>query len=83
MKIGNSSAQHNKDVLLGKSQFLLLGKLPLGNWPPWEIAPWELASLGNCTLGTSLLGNWPPWEVALGKYPLGKCTLGSGPWEKT
>ena len=39
VKIGNSSAQHNKDVLLGKSQFLLLGNLPLGNWPPWEIVP--------------------------------------------
>ena len=42
----------------------------------WEVAPWELASLGNCTLGTSLLGNWPPWEVALGKF-----LLGNIPWE--
>ena len=83
MNIENSSAQHNKEVLLGKSPFPLLGNSLLGNWPPWEIAPWELASLGKCTLGTGLLGNWPPWEVALGKYPLGKCTLGSGPWEKT
>ena len=78
MKIGNSSAQHNKE----KSPFLLLGSSLLGNWPPWEITPWELVSLGTSLLGKLFLGkmylgNWPPWEnvpweVALGKWPLGK-----------
>ena len=69
-------------ILLEKLPLLLLGKSPLGNWPPWEITPWELASLGTSLLGKLFLGkmylgNWPPWEnvpweVALGKWPLGK-----------